>query len=140
MEQFRLRLREFMKERGMNQKDLIALTGFSKSGISQYLSGAQKIPEKSQEHIADVLGLPIGWFFTTDSPPDAFEIAVRNYKVNLAAKALGQSPKILHQTLQQGRVNWGYATETGFDSYCYHISQKGLADYLRCDWRELPIS
>jgi transcriptional regulator with XRE-family HTH domain len=55
------RLSQIMKTRGINQKDLSALTGISKSAISQYLSGKFFPKTKYIEIIAEALDVDEEW-------------------------------------------------------------------------------
>lgn len=131
------RLKEALKTREMQQKDLVDLTGLSKSGISQYISGKSVPPYEVQETIARALDLYTQWFFEEEAIPDSSDEKIRNYRVNLAAKVLGQSPQTVRETLEQGRVTWGYATETNTGKFTFHISFRGLADYMKLSQEEM---
>ncbi len=53
-----IRLREILKERGIKQKQLAAMTGLTERTISELASGKMKrLPKEAIEKIADVLQL-----------------------------------------------------------------------------------
>ena len=54
---FSEKLRKAMSDLGINQVQLVGLTGKSKGSISQYLSGKQVPSAKRQADIATALGL-----------------------------------------------------------------------------------
>lgn len=131
------RLKEALESRKMTQKDLVDLTGLSKSGISQYISGKIVPSYDVQETIAQALDLYTQWFFEDEALPNDCEEKIRNYRVTLAAKVLGQSPQTVRETLEQGRVTWGYATEKSTGKFTFHISFRGLAHYMQLSLEEM---
>ncbi len=138
------RLRQVLDERNMNQKDLVELTGISKSSISQYMSGNIIPPEDTQETIAVALGVYAGWFLEKNPLPKpkedltyVYEEKIKNFPVAQAAKVLGMAPENVRRGLIQGRVPWGYATETLPDKYTFHISFRALASYMGYSYEEM---
>ena len=52
-------LKTIMADKGLSQADLARLTGFSRSVISSYLSGAYRPETDKIGRIAEVLGVPV---------------------------------------------------------------------------------
>lgn len=131
------RLKEALEVREMGQKDLVLLTGLSKSGISQYISGKRVPPEKAQEIIAQALDLYTTWFFEDEPVPDSSDNKYRNCNVAKTAKILGISEQSVRDTLVQGRVSWGFAIQGKTGKYHFHVSYRGLADYMKLSLEEM---
>lgn len=131
MSHYSTRLAQALEQNDMKQRDLVDKTKLSKSGVSQYLSGRVLPSKNAQKRIAEVLELPVEWFHSTESPLNPHEEKIVNLKVEQAATLLGKSANHVRHALQQGVVSWGYAICTGPDRYDYHVSKKGLADYLK---------
>lgn len=62
MTEFGRRLKAVIREKGLSQTQVCSMTGKSKASISQYLSGTQLPPEKTQTEIAVALGLDVDYF------------------------------------------------------------------------------
>ena len=62
------RIKEALLLRGMQQQDLVRLTGIGKSGISQYISG-KYVPKQNATHaIAKALNVSEAWLMGFDVP------------------------------------------------------------------------
>lgn len=66
MAEFRERLEEAMKLRGVSAAELSKRTGISEGGISQYRKGLYKANQKNLEKIATALFVPIHWLMGLD--------------------------------------------------------------------------
>ena len=62
MTEFGRRLKAVIREKGLSQTQVCSMTGKSKASISQYISGTQLPPEKTQTEIAVALGLDVDYF------------------------------------------------------------------------------
>lgn len=125
---FASNLKRVMTERSISQAELSALTGISKSGISQYLSGKYEPKERIVEKLADVLECSSAYLMCeNDANLDTF--GMKNITVEQAAKMLGKSKQFVRVALQRGIAPFGFAVKTS-SKYSYHISPKKLAEYI----------
>jgi transcriptional regulator with XRE-family HTH domain len=124
-----------MHRREITQKELAALTGISKSGISQYLSGKQHPRAGKVQKFADALETTAE-FLTGETPNDArpalprFE-AFRNVSIEDAARILGKSKNFVRIALQRGVAPFGFAVKISGNKYSYHISPRKLEHYIQ---------
>ena len=117
-----------MAERNISQSELSAITGISKSGISQYLSGKYEPKERIIEKLADVLECSTAYLVCEDDTNlDTF--GMRNITIEQAAKMLGKSKQFVRMALQRGVAPFGFAVKMS-SKYTYHISPKKLAEYM----------
>ncbi len=125
---FASNLKRAMTERSISQSELSALTGISKSGISQYLSGKYEPKERIVEKLADVLECSTAYLMCEDETNlDTF--GMKNITVEQAAKMLGKSKQFVRVALQRGIAPFGFAVKMS-SKYTYHISPKKLAEYI----------
>lgn len=124
-------LKQVMDEQQMNAATLSAVTGVSRSGISQYLSGKYEPSEKTKTKIAEALGLPADYFKIAEIKEDAE--TVRNVTVEQAAKILGQGKQTVRQALQDGVAPYGYAVRMPSGKYSYYISPYKLKQLTGVD-------
>lgn len=111
---FSEKLRKAMSDLGINQVQLVGLTGKSKGSISQYLSGKQVPSAKGQADIATALGLAPDYFEQEDKVTAILKKSdtISRIKTADAAKLLGIDKKTLRLGLQQGVFPWGYGIHT----------------------------
>lgn len=125
---FASNLKRAMAERNITQSELSAITGISKSGISQYLSGKYEPKERIIEKLADVLECSTAYLVCEDDTNlDTF--GMRNITIEQAAKMLGKSKQFVRMALQRGVAPFGFAVKMS-SKYTYHISPKKLAEYM----------
>lgn len=125
---FASNLKRAMAERNISQSELSAITGISKSGISQYLSGKYEPKERIIEKLADVLECSTAYLVCEDDINlDTF--GMRNITIEQAAKMLGKSKQFVRMALQRGVAPFGFAVKMS-SKYTYHISPKKLAEYM----------
>ncbi len=125
---FASNLKRAMAERNISQSELSAITGISKSGISQYLSGKYEPKERIIEKLADVLECSTAYLVCEDDTNlDTF--GMRNITIEQAAKMLGKSKQFVRMALQRGVAPFGFAVKMS-SKYTYHISPKKLAEYM----------
>lgn len=58
---FAERLRSALRDRGMTQSGLAALTGLSPSAVGNYMTGRRRPSEETVGIMAAALGVPAGW-------------------------------------------------------------------------------
>lgn len=63
---FAEKLKKAMQELGLNQRQVVTLTGKSKGSVSQYLSGKQIPSPDAQSAMGVSLGLDADYFTATD--------------------------------------------------------------------------
>jgi transcriptional regulator with XRE-family HTH domain len=127
---FNQTLKRALLERGISQKELAASTGLSKSGISQYVSGAVVPPLKTRRRIADAMSVPLSFFdgapaSAPGEPPDTRRLGVAE-----AAARLGKSQQFVRVLLQSGKAPFGVAVRMPGGKYGYHISPKKFDEYV----------
>ena len=125
-------LKSVMDDRNMTQTQLSALTGVSKSGISQYLAG--KVVPKANviQKLADALETSVD-FLMGDNPvmdTDANGEPMKKVTVEAAAKALGKSEQFIRVSLQRATAPFGFAVHMPSGKWSYHISPKKFAEYI----------
>lgn len=135
---FSEKLKKAMQDLGINQSQVVGLTGIGKSSISQYLSGKNTPTEERQKNIAVSLGLASD-YFTRDNvqtvvmPKEALESGeIRRLDVQDAAKLLGMNHNTVRKGLQQGVFPWGYAIHTSENRWVYFINAARFAEIERC--------
>ncbi len=118
---FLLRLKQAMKEKGISQADLVRLTGISRSGISQYLSGKNIPRQKALTAIADVLNVTPEWLTVRES---------KKITVQQAAELMGMDAQTLRIGLQENALPFGTAWKSlNAKNFTYVIYPKKFTEY-----------
>lgn len=118
---FLLRLRQVMKEKGISQADLVRLTGISRSGISQYLSGKNIPRQEKLNAIAYALNVSPEWLVESDN---------KKITVQHAADLMGIDVQSLRIAMQQNALPIGAVWKSkGGKNYTYYISPKKFTEY-----------
>lgn len=122
---FASNLKAAMAAKNISQAELADLSGISKSGISQYLSGKFQPKEKIINKLAEALDCTANYLmYEEDDEP-----GTNNVSVEQAAKILGVSQQFVRIALQQGILPIGRAVKMS-SKYTYQISLKKLNDYM----------
>lgn len=131
---FSEKLKNAMQQLGINQAQVVGLTGKSKGSISMYLNDKTIPSEKVQSAIAVSLGLSPDYFSQENEavvvmPRDAVaEGRIKKMLPEEAAVYLGMTKKTVRQGLQQGVFPWGYAVKTSENRWAYYINAKRFAE------------
>ena len=130
---FSEQLKEAMQQLGINQSQVVGMTGLCKSSISQYLSDINIPTEERQKHIAVSLGLAPDYFSKENKQVVAFSKqalneGIQRLDVMVAAKILGMTHTTVRKGLQQGVFPWGYAIKTSANRWTYFINAKRFAE------------
>lgn len=129
---FNDRLKQAMQQLGINQAQVVGMTGIGKSSISQYLSGKNVPTEERQRNIAVSLGLEPD-YFEQDTQPVA-NLTKRNKGVisEIRTNNVGTLMRMNHKTvedgLKQGVFPWGYAIKTSDNRYRYFVNAQRFAE------------
>ena len=128
---FNEKLKQAMQQLGINQAQVVGMTGIGKSSISQYLSGKNVPTVERQKNIAVSLGLEADYFERDD-------FSVRLLKKNsggiaqIRTKDVGTLMRMNHKTveegLKQGVFPWGYAIKTSDNHHRYFINAQRFAE------------
>ena len=129
---FSEQLKEAMQQLGINQSQVVGMTGICKSLISQYLSDINIPTEERQKHIAVSLGLAPDYFSKENKQVVAFSKqalneGIQRLDVMVAAKILGMTHTTVRKGLQQGVFPWGYAIKTSANRWTYFINARRFA-------------
>ena len=130
------KLKQAMKERDLNQKQVCGLTGKSPASISQYLSGKQVPSEETQESMAAALGLAGNYFSQLDEGDktkflpsrDIRDRVIPRLDVRRAAAMLQMNHITVRKGLQQGVFPWGYGIRTSDNRWVYFINARRFAE------------
>lgn len=131
---FAEKLKKAMQELGLNQRQVVTLTGKSKGSVSQYLSGKQIPSEDVQSAMAVSLGLDADYFTKDDERLVILPASeVRDGKIprllpEVAATYLGMDKATVRKGLQQGVFPWGYAVQTSEHRWAYFINARRFAE------------
>lgn len=129
---FSEKLKKAMQQLGINQAQVVGLTGKSKGSISMYLNDKTVPSEKVQSDIAVSLGLAPYYFEQEEAavvvmPKDA-EGKIKRMLPEEAAVFLGMSKGTVRKGLQQGVFPWGYAIKTSENHWTYFINARRFAE------------
>ncbi len=129
---FSEQLKAVMQQLGINQSQVVGMTGIGKSSISQYLSDSNVPTEERQKHIAVSLGLDPDYFSKENKQVVAFSKqalneGIQRLDVMVAAKILGMTHTTVRKGLQQGVFPWGYAIKTSANRWTYFINATRFA-------------
>lgn len=113
---FSEKLKKAMQQLGINQIQVVKMTGKSKGSISMYLSGTTVPPEKVQSDIAVSLGLDSD-YFKQDEPlvvkfMKSGQVVIPQLRVEDVAKLMRKDVKTIRDGLRQGKFEWGYGIKT----------------------------
>ena len=131
---FAEKLKKAMQELGLNQRQVVTLTGKSKGSVSQYLSGKQIPSPDAQSAMAVSLGLDADYFTKDDERLVILPASeVRDGKIprllpEVAATYLGMDKATVRKGLQQGVCPWGYAVQTSEHRWAYFINARRFAE------------
>lgn len=128
---FSEKLKQAMQQLGINQAQVVGMTGIGKSSISQYLSGKNVPTVERQKNIAVSLGLEADYFERDD-------FTVKLLKKNsggiaqIRTKDVGTLMRMNHKTveegLKQGVFPWGYAIKTSDNHHRYFVNAQRFAE------------
>ena len=130
---FSEKLKQAMQQLGINQAQVVGLTGKSKGSISMYLNDKTTPSEQVQSDIAVSLGLDPDYFTTEDEKPAMIaKEALTDGKIKRmlpeeAAVYLGMDKGTVRKGLQQGVFPWGYAVKTSENRWAYFINANRFA-------------
>ena len=118
---FVLKVKQLMKEKNLTQADIVRLTGLSKSGVSQYLSGKNKPSKKAIAKIADALNV---------SPEQLTDNSRKRITVQEAAELMGMDVQSVRVGMQVGALPIGSVWKAEAKrKYTYYISPKLFTEY-----------
>ena len=120
---FSEKLKKAMQQLGINQAQVVGLTGKSKGSISMYLNDKTVPSEKVQSDIAVSLGLAPDYFEQEDA-----EGKIKKMLPEEAAVFLGMDKGTVRKGLQQGVFPWGYAVKTSENRWAYFINARRFAE------------
>lgn len=130
---FNEKLKQAMQQLGINQAQLVGMTGIGKSSISQYISGKNVPTEERQRNIAVSLGLDPNYFEQEESVAKLVTStessdSIPRLDVQIAAKLLGMNHNTARKGLQQGVFPWSYAVHTSENRWSYFINAARFAE------------
>lgn len=115
------RVKQAMSEKGISQAELVKLTGISRSGISQYLSGKNIPRQKALTAIANALDVTPEWLIEDDR---------RKITVQFIAELLNTTPQTVRVGLQQGEFPFGTALKVGGERYTYLFYPEKVKEFF----------
>lgn len=129
---FSEKLKQAMQQLGINQAQVVGLTGKSKGSISMYLNDKTTPSEQVQSDIAVSLGLNPDYFEQEETPvtfkPSKCEDGIPTLTVHEVAKLMHKHTNTIALGLQQGVFPWGYAIHTSEHRWSYFINAKRFAE------------
>lgn len=115
------RAKQTMSEKGITQAELVRMTGLSKSGVSQYLSGKSKPSDRAIIKIAEALGVTADYLTEGDTP---------RLTVQQAAELMGLDVQSVRVGIQKGALPIGSAWKAdGSNKYTYYVSPKLFTEF-----------
>ena len=115
------RVKQAMSEQGISQSELVKLTGISRSGISQYLSGKNIPRKKALTSIANALNVTPEWLTANES---------KKITVQQAAELMGMDAQTLRIGLQENAFPFGTAWKSpNAKNFTYVIYPKKFTEY-----------
>lgn len=141
---FSEKLKKAMGQLGINQAQVVGMTGKSKGSISQYLSGKQTPSAEGQQKIALSLGLAPDYFEQEEPVLKILKKSgvIPKLRPEDVAKLMRMGKENVRKGLQQGRFEWGYAIctgvnpDTGKETWTYFINATAFA---RKECIEIPL-
>jgi transcriptional regulator with XRE-family HTH domain len=70
------RIRQAREQRGLSQEELAALIGKDQRAVSEYERGKRRIAVNDLPAFAQVLGVPLAYFYEETLSPDDFDVAL----------------------------------------------------------------
>ena len=129
---FSEKLKQAMQQLGVNQAQVVGMTGKSKGSISMYLNDKTVPSEQVQSDIAVSLGLAPDYFEQDENPvifkPSKCEDGIQTLTVHEVAKLMHKHTNTIALGLQQGVFPWGYAIHTSEHRWSYFINAKRFAE------------
>lgn len=126
------KLKEAMQQLGVNQAQVVGLTGKSKGSISMYLNDKTVPSVQVQSDIAVALGLAPDYFEQEEAPvtfkPSKCDGGIQTLTVHDVAKLMHKHDKTIALGLQQGVFPWGYAIRTSAHRWSYFINARRFAE------------
>lgn len=140
---FSEKLKKAMQQLGLNQAQVVGMTGKSKGSISMYLNGKTVPPEKVQGDIAVSLGLAPDYFGQEEPVSRLLGKCgvIPKLLPEDVAKLMRMDKKNVRLGLQQGVFEWGYGIvtsvnpDTGKKHWTYFIN---AAAFARSQCIEVP--
>ncbi len=127
---FSEKLKKAMQQLGINQAQVVRLTGKSKGSVSMYLSDKTVPPESVQSDIAVSLGLAPD-YFEQEEPILKFmksgQGVIPQLHVEDVAKLMRKDEKTIRDGLRQGRFEWGYGIKTS-SRWTFFINATAFAE------------
>jgi len=104
---FAATLKAQMQAQGINQTQLAAAIGLSKSAVSQLVNGVTNPSKPTLEQLAAALGCTVGELTGEETPCEALDLE-RDLPVPVAARMLGRGEEYVRKTLRQhpGLIGW----------------------------------
>lgn len=115
------RVKQAMNEQGISQSELVKITGISRSGISQYLSGKNIPRKKALTAIANALNVSPEWLVESDN---------KKITVQFIADLMNTTPQTVRICLQQGEFPFGVAVKVGGKRYTYLFYPEKVKEYF----------
>lgn len=129
---FSEKLKQAMQQLGVNQAQVVGMTGKSKGSISMYLNDKTVPSEQVQSDIAVSLGLAPDYFEQEENPvifkPSKCEDGIQTLTIHEVAKLMHKHTNTIALGLQQGVFPWGYAIHTSEHRWSYFINAKRFAE------------
>lgn len=108
---FSEKLKQAMQQLGVNQAQVVGMTGKSKGSISMYLNDKTVPSEQVQSDIAVSLGLAPDYFEQEENPvifkPSKCEDGIQTLTIHEVAKLMHKHTNTIALGLQQGVFPWG---------------------------------
>lgn len=129
---FSEKLKKAMEQLGINQAQVVGMTGKSKGSISMYLNNKTVPPEKVQSDIAVSLGLAPDYFEQNDPLVKMMKQGcgvISEIRTKDAGKLMRMSHSTVEDGLKQGIFPWGYAILKPSGQYRYFINAHKFAEH-----------
>ncbi|MDO5399332.1 MAG: helix-turn-helix domain-containing protein [bacterium] len=126
---FNEKLKKAMTNANISQAQLVALTGISKSGISQYLAGKNKPGKAALTKLCLALDVKEEYFTLENYEDDNANTKYVNVPVTVAAKLMGKTPQCIRENLKNGRLPFGYALRGSGNRFTCYISPKLFTEF-----------
>lgn len=126
-------IRDAMREKGIRQSRLSAMTGINQTSISNYVNDYTTPSREYRARIATALGKPEDYFEADAGDEASAELErirkqlVPRLSLMEAAKMLQISVPTLCRGLQDNVFPWGYAIKGRGDHYVYVINARKFA-------------